>query len=55
MPKSFLSLLSISFLPLFGFGQTYIAGQITDIHSQQPLPYVNIGFVDLNLGTISDE
>ena len=42
-------------MPLFGFTQTSILGQIIDADSQQPLPYVNVGLVDLNLGTVSDE
>jgi hypothetical protein len=55
MPKSFFLLLYFCILPLFGFAQTSIAGQIIDADSQQPLPYVNVGLVDLNLGTVTDE
>lgn len=55
MYKSFFLLLPFFILPLFGFGQTSVAGQIIDADSELPLPYVNVGLVDLNLGTISDE
>ena len=55
MYKSFFLLLPFFILPLFGFGQTSVAGQIIDADSELPLPYVNFGLVDLNLGTISDE
>jgi hypothetical protein len=55
MIKSFLFLLSFFIVPLFGFTQSSILGQIIDAESQQPLPYVNVGLIDLNYGTISDE
>lgn len=55
MPKSFFFLISFLFLSFFGFGQTFISGQVIDTQTQEPLPYVNIGLLDLNLGTVSDE
>lgn len=55
MPKSLFHHILLLFLPLLGWSQTIVAGQILDAQTQQPLPYVNIGLVDLNLGTVSDE
>jgi len=33
----------------------FISGKILDASTQQPLPYVNIGVLNKNLGTVSDE
>ena len=33
----------------------FISGKVMDAATQQPLPYVNIGVLNKNLGTVSDE
>ncbi len=33
----------------------FISGKVLDASTQQPLPYVNIGVLNKNLGTVSDE
>ena len=55
MPKPFLFLLSFLTHTLFAFGQVTIDGQIIDAQTKEPLPYVNIGLVDQNVGTVSDD
>ena len=55
MPKSLFYHILFLFLPLLSWSQTVVSGQIIDAQNQQPLPYVNIGLVDLNLGSVSDE
>lgn len=47
---SFLLTLIISF-PLFA--QSTITGKVTDTKSGEPVPYVNIGIVELSTGTVS--
>jgi hypothetical protein len=55
MPQLFLFLLLFLIPTLFGFGQVTIDGQIVDAQTKEPLPYVNIGLVDQNVGTVSDD
>ena len=42
------------FLPFISLSQTLIIGQLIDEATQNPLPYVNIGLIDENIGTVSD-
>lgn len=37
------------------FSQTLFKGQLIDSKSKQPLPWVNIGVIGKNIGTVSDE
>ena len=55
MPKPLLYLLLVFFYTLPNLGQTNIVGQVVDAATQEPLPYVNIGLVNQNQGTVSDE
>jgi hypothetical protein len=42
------------FQPFISLSQTPIIGQLIDEATQNPLPYVNIGLIDENIGTVSD-
>ena len=52
-------LLSCCFLSLFLSlpigAQTLVIGQVIDSATKEPLPYVNIGLLNKNIGTVSDE
>ncbi|MGI9540726.1 MAG: carboxypeptidase-like regulatory domain-containing protein [Flavobacteriaceae bacterium] len=52
-------LLSCCFLSLFLSppigAQTFVIGQVIDAATKEPLPYVNIGLLNKNIGTVSDE
>ncbi|TDT44855.1 TonB-dependent receptor-like protein [Maribacter spongiicola] len=45
----------LTFLPKSVFSQTVFKGVVTDADTGLSLPYVNIGFIDKGLGTVSDE
>ncbi len=47
-------LAAMSFISLNSFGQSIYSGFIKDSISNAPLPYVNIGVVDRDVGTVSD-
>lgn len=51
-----LFLLGLSLTPLFIFGQekTRVKGTVTDAETGEALPFVNISFVDKNIGTTTD-
>ncbi len=54
MSKPFFLLLVFTIYSFFCFGQTSISGQVTDYHTKEPLPFINIGLVDQNVGSVSD-
>ena len=39
----------------FGICQVDLVGQVIDADTEEPLPYVNIGLVNQNIGTVTDE
>lgn len=43
------------FLSLTIGAQTIVIGQVIDAATKEPLPYVNIGLLNKNIGTVSDE
>ena len=43
------------FLSLPIGAQTFVIGQVIDAATKEPLPYVNIGLLNKNIGTVSDE
>ena len=43
------------FLSLPLGAQTFVIGQVIDAATKEPLPYVNIGLLNKNIGTVSDE
>ena len=43
------------FLSLPLGAQTFVIGQVVDAAIKEPLPYVNIGLLNKNIGTVSDE
>ena len=43
------------FLSLHIGAQTFVIGQVIDAARKEPLPYVNIGLLNKNIGTVSDE
>ena len=54
--KSYSSyLLLICFNIQFGICQVDLVGQVIDADTEEPLPYVNIGLVNQNIGTVTDE
>ena len=54
--KSYSSyLLLICFNIQFGICQVDLVGQVIDVDTKEPLPYVNIGLVNQNIGTVTDE
>ena len=54
--KSYSSyLLLICFNIQFGICQVDLVGQVIDADTKEPLPYVNIGLVNQNIGTVTDE
>lgn len=55
MIKNFLTILFLCTHSFLSFGQNSIVGQVINEFSQEPLPYVNIGLVNENIGTVSDE
>ena len=55
MPQNLHFLLTFFFISFIGYCQTSLIGQIVDSQSEEPLPFVNIGLVDQNQGTVSDE
>ena len=48
-------LLLICFNIQFGICQVDLVGQVIDAATEEPLPYVNIGLVNQNIGTVTDE
>lgn len=48
-------LLIICFNIQFGICQVDLVGQVIDAATEEPLPYVNIGLVNQNIGTVTDE
>ena len=48
-------LLLIFFKIQFGICQVDLVGQVIDAATDEPLPYVNIGLVNQNIGTVTDE
>ena len=48
-------LLSLCFIPHIALSQTSLVGQVIDDLTEEPLPYVNIGLVEKNIGTVSDD
>lgn len=50
-----LYLLLICFNIRFGICQVDLVGQVIDAATEEPLPYVNIGLVNQNIGTVTDE
>ena len=55
MSKYVLFLLVLILNYVSGFGQSELIGQVIDALTEEPIPYVNIGLVDENIGTVSDE
>mgnify|MGYP001585696487 CR=1 FL=1 len=55
MSKYVLFLLVLILNYVSGFGQTELIGQVIDALTEEPIPYVNIGLMDENIGTVSDE
>jgi hypothetical protein len=55
MPLKITLLLYLTLLPYIGLGQKTLVGQVVDASTQDPLPFVNIGLVDKNIGTVTDE
>jgi|TARA_B110000285_G_C15097472_1_gene602941 hypothetical protein len=58
MKKTLIHLLPCFFSLIFTlpvWAQTSIIGQVLDSIIQEPLPYVNIGLLNKNIGTVSDE
>lgn len=59
MENKSLLLLSYCILSLFLSlpigAQTFVIGQVIDAATKEPLPYVNIGLLNKNIGTVSDE
>lgn len=59
MENKLLLLLSCCILSLFLSlpigAQTFVIGQVIDAATKEPLPYVNIGLLNKNIGTVSDE
>ena len=59
MENKSLLLLSCCILSLFLSlpigAQTFVIGQVIDAATKEPLPYVNIGLLNKNIGTVSDE
>ena len=59
MENNSLLLLSCCILSLFLSlplgAQTFVIGQVVDAAIKEPLPYVNIGLLNKNIGTVSDE
>jgi len=59
MENKSLLLLSCCILSLFLSlplgAQTFVIGQVVDAALKEPLPYVNIGLLNKNIGTVSDE
>jgi hypothetical protein len=53
--KAIIFILSFLFLPLSLFAQSMIQGNVTDAETGQPLPFVNIGLVSRNIGTVSSD
>lgn len=53
MKKVFL-LLSVLYICCQTYAQVLISGIIVDPSSRDPIPYVNVGIVDLSRGTVSD-
>ena len=37
------------------FAQSDLIGQVLDAATKEPLPYVNIGLINKNIGTVSDD
>jgi hypothetical protein len=53
---SYISLLLTLFLSSgYCYSQTKLVGQVVDALTKEPLPFVNIGLVNENIGTVSDE
>lgn len=50
-----LYLLLLCFNIQFGICQVDLVGQVIDADTEEPLPYVNIGLVNQNIGTVTDE
>lgn len=48
-------LLLLCFNIQFGICQVDLVGQVIDAATEEPLPYVNIGLVNQNIGTVTDE
>ncbi|MDC3259376.1 carboxypeptidase-like regulatory domain-containing protein [Flavobacteriaceae bacterium] len=59
MENKSLLLLSCCILSLFLSlpigAQTFVIGQVIDAATKEPLPYVNIGLLNKNIGTVSDD
>ncbi|MBL6668818.1 MAG: carboxypeptidase-like regulatory domain-containing protein [Flavobacteriaceae bacterium] len=55
MPKYVIFLLTLGLPSHCLQSQTSLVGQVIDNITQEPLPYVNIGLVNENIGTVSDE
>ena len=55
MKFKLLPLLILFFLIEFCFSQNTIVGQVLDSQSNKGLPYVNIGLVNKNIGTVTDD
>lgn len=50
-----LYLLLLCFNIQFGICQVDLVGQVIDADTEEPLPYVNIGLLNQNIGTVTDE
>ena len=48
-------LLLLCFNIQFGMCQVDLVGQVIDADTEEPLPYVNIGLLNQNIGTVTDE
>lgn len=54
MYRVFLLNLFFVFISFIGFSQNKVSGTILDINTQLPIAYVNIGFSEKGIGTVSD-
>jgi hypothetical protein len=55
MPLKITLLLYLTLLPYISLGQKTLVGQVVDPSTLDPLPFVNIGLVNKNIGTVTDE
>ena len=55
MKMIFLQIFLSCLITQFSFSQNNLVGQVLNAQTKEELPYVNIGLVDKNLGTVSDD
>ena len=54
-PLKITLLLYLTVFPYISLGQKTLVGQVVDPSTLDPLPFVNIGLVNKNIGTVTDE